>query len=513
MPAGPGAAAGCPGSQESSGNLAAVRRMTCGRTAVAGALALLATATEAHAFVQPYTLPVPFWLYLFACAATVVLTFAVVGYFVSVPAVAAAAPRIPPRSGSGRRATLPAWALRGLRALAVGCLLLSVVAGLIGTRDPDANINVTLFWVVFVLVFTYATALVGDVFALINPWRTIVEWFETASPGPKRTPLVYPARLGYWPALISYIGLIWLELFTLPSPRGLSMVLVVYSLVTFAGAWLFGKAAWFRYGELFGVLLRFVGLLAPVEYQRSAATHCFEVRMRWPLSGVLAERPEKSLSLVLFVLFMLSSTTFDGMHETIVWMSLFWKHLVVVFQPLWGTDLIASQRMLEHWYVAYQRAGLVLSPFLYLAFYFAVILALKAVTRTTIPLRDLAGEFAFTVLPIAIVYNMAHYWTLLLTRIQKLPYLVSDPFGFHWHLLGLTPPAEFPPPNMGAVWNTEVALILVGHLAAVYLAHRIALRVFPSRRDAILSQVPMLLLMVSYTVMGLWVISQALALE
>jgi hypothetical protein len=487
--------------------------MTRGRVAVAGSLALLAIAAEAHGFVQPYTLPIPFWLYLYACSVTVVLTFGVVSYFVTVPAVATADQRIPARSAGGRAATLPGWALRGLRALAVGCLLLSVVAGLIGTRDPDANINITLFWVVFVLVFTYATALVGDVFALINPWRTIVEWFETSSSGPRRTPLVYPVRLGYWPALLSYIGLIWLELFTLPPPRAVSIVLVGYSLVTFAGVWLFGKAAWFRYGELFSVLLRFVGLLAPVQYQRCADADRFEVRLRWPLSGVLAERPENSLSLVLFVLFMLSSTTFDGMHETIVWMSLFWKHLVVVFQPLWGTDLIASQRMLEHWYVAYQRAGLVLFPFLYLAFYFAILLALKAVTRTTMRLRDLAREFAFTVLPIAVVYNMAHYWTLLLTQIPKLPYLVSDPFGFHWHLLGLTAPAEFPPLNMGVVWNTEVALIVVGHLAGVYLAHRIALRVFPSRRDAILSQIPMLLLMVSYTVMGLWVISQPLALE
>lgn len=487
--------------------------VTCRSTAVAGALALLAIAAEAHGFVLPYTLPVPFWLYLYACAATVVVTFAAVSYFVSIPAVATADRPIAARSAGAEAATLPGWILRGLRALAVGCLLLSIVAGLIGTRDPDANINITLFWVVFVLVFTYATALAGDVFALINPWRTIVEWFETSSSGPKRTPLPYPARLGYWPALLSYIGLIWLELFTLPTPRGVSTVLVVYSLVTFAGVGLFGKSAWFRYGELFSVLLRFVGLLAPVEYMRSADAHRFEVRLRWPLSGVLAERPEKSVSLVLFVLFMLSSTTFDGVHETIVWMSLFWKHLVVVFQPLWGTDLIASQRMLERWYVAYQRAGLVLFPFLYLAFYFAILLALKAVTRTTIPLCDLARDFAFTVLPIAVVYNMAHYWTLLLTQIPKLPYLLSDPFGFHWHLLGLTPPAEFPPLNMGAVWNTEVALIVVGHLAAVYLAHRIALRVFPSRRDAILSQIPMLVLMVSYTVMGLWVISQPLALE
>jgi hypothetical protein len=483
----------------------------CRRVALAVALGLLPAVSQSHAFVQPYTLPVPFWLYLYACAATVVFTFVVISYFVSVPAVATAAPRPVPFSAAAPAISLPPWVLRGLRALAVGCLLLTVVAGFLGTRDPDRNINVTLFWVVFVLVFTYFTALAGDVFALINPWRTIAEWFETGSPAGRRAPCAYPERLGHWPALVFYMGLIWLELFTLPPPRMLSIVIVAYSLVTFAGAWLFG-AAWFRYGELFSVWLRLVGLLAPVEYRPSADGRSFEARLRWPFSGALAGRAG-NLGLVLFVLFMLSSTTFDGAHETIVWMSLFWKHLVVAFQPLWGTDLIGSQRLLERWYVVYQRAGLVLSPLLYLAFYLGILVVLKAVTRTTIALRDLAREFAFTVLPIAVVYNMAHYWTVLLTQIPKLPYLLADPFGLRWRPFGLTPPAEYPPLNMATVWNTEVALILAGHLVGVYLAHRIALRVFTSRRSAILSQIPMLVLMVSYTIMGLWVISQPLALE
>ena len=81
--------------------------MTRGRAAVAGSLALLAIAAEAHGFVQPYTLPIPFWLYLYACSVTVVLTFAVVSYFVTVPAVATADQRIAARRASGRAATLP----------------------------------------------------------------------------------------------------------------------------------------------------------------------------------------------------------------------------------------------------------------------------------------------------------------------------------------------------------------------------------------------------------------------
>ena len=65
---------------------------------------------------------------------------------------------------------------------------------------------------------------------------------------------------------------------------------------------------------------------------------------------------------------------------------------------------------------------------------------------------------------------------------------------------------------MATVWHTEVALILIGHVVSVYLAHRVALRLFASRREAMISQLPMLLLMVAYTVIGLWVISLPFAL-
>jgi hypothetical protein len=60
------------------------------------------------------------------------------------------------------------------------------------------------------------------------------------------------------------------------------------------------------------------------------------------------------------------------------------------------------------------------------------------------------------------------------------------------------------------VWHTQVWLILFGHIVSVYLAHLEALRVFPTRRQATLSQLPMLLLMVGFTTIGLWILSQPL---
>jgi len=216
---------------------------------------------------------------------------------------------------------------------------------------------------------------------------------------------------------------------------------------------------------------------------------------------------------VLFVLFMLASTTYDGMHQTIFWMGLYYNHLLSLLHPLWGTDLLAAQATLEKWYVAYQRAGLVIFPFIYLGIYLVTMRLVQLVTRATIPLRTLALEFALSVVPIAVVYNLAHYFTLILLSLPGLPYLITDPFGLGWKLLGFGyTQSDTPVLNMAVVWHVEVALIVIGHVISVYLAHRVALQLYSSRRDVMLSQLPMLALMVLYTVVGLWVISLPFAL-
>jgi uncharacterized membrane protein YfcA len=53
-----------------------------------------------------------------------------------------------------------------------------------------------------------------------------------------------------------------------------------------------------------------------------------------------------------------------------------------------------------------------------------------------------------------------------------------------------------------------VVAIVIGHVVAVSVAHIIALREYSNRRVALRSQVPMLILMVVYTMVGLWIIAQ-----
>jgi len=489
------------------------RRSIILRLLLSASIFLLSTAAKAHTFMVPYTLPVPFWLYLYGCAATVAVTFSAVTYFAGAPTLRPTHRRID-LCVSGRLAAITArYGLRILRAGAVGCLALTVLAGLIGTASPLANINMTLFWIVFLLGFTYLTALIGNLYDFINPWKVITGWAEAGGLNLSTARFTYPEWLGYYPAFLFYIALIWIELFLLPKPLTLSLVLLSYSLLTFSGAWLFGSKAWFGRAELFSVLFGVISTLAPVKYAPGSDGRTWRVRFRWPFAGALEEKPEH-ISLVLFVLFMLSSTTYDGLHDTVFWVGLFWKNLMALLHPLWGSDMAKAQTMLMTWYLVYQRAGLVLSPFLYFSVYIIMIAAAKFMTKTTASVRELALQFAFSIIPIALVYNVTHYYTLLLAQGRILPYLATDPLGFGWNLLGIKPDfTEAPPLDMGMIWHTEVALILLGHIVSICLAHATALHVFSSRRQSVISQVPMLCLMIGYTMIGLWVLSLPLALH
>lgn len=479
------------------------------RWALTLALILLPSTAYAHVFLQPYNLPVPFWIYLYACAATLIVSFAIVGALMGAADIGPAGRGRDILPEDRRSQAAWQWVVRLLRACAVGTLLLTITAGLVGTPNPVTNINMTLFWVVFLLGFTYFTAIGGNIYALINPWRSLVDLTEKLGLDLSKSRLRYPSGLGYLPAFAFYVALIWIELFTLPRPYLLSVVLIVYTAATFMGVLLFGKRIWFEYCELFSVFFAVVGTLAPLEYREGADGRPARVRLRPPIIAALHQKPGH-VTLVIFVLFMLSSTTYDAIHETFFWVSVYWQRLLPLFQPFWGNDAVEAQVALTKWYTVYQRLGLVLSPFFYLVLYLIVLGSATRLTRTKVGLQTMAVNFAFSLVPIALVYHATHYYTILITELPKVLPLASDPFGLGWRLFATTArPAA--PLDMGFIWHTQVLLMLGGHVAGVYLAHVMALRIFPSQRLGIVSQIPMLMLMVVYTCVGLWVLSLPLA--
>ncbi|MDO9452068.1 MAG: hypothetical protein Q7J29_04340 [Stagnimonas sp.] len=457
---------------------------------------LLPGAVHAHSFGRLYNLPVPFWMYIYGAAAALLLSFLLVAWFATA---SAQAPESAPRSAFTLRAPR---LLMALKWLAVFGLLLTMATGFLGNRDPYRNFSMTFFWVVFVLAFAYLTALIGDLYAEINPWATIAQWLDRAIPGFTQGRFRYPGWLGYWPALAFYMAFIWIELFGHSRPLSLATLLAAYSLLSMAGVWLVGAVAWFRYCEFFAVFLRLLARMAPVEYGQRG------LRLRMPFTGLL-EQPVERWSLLVFVLFMLSSTAFDGLAATKVWIQLFWGDPLGILEPWIGTKPIFEFPALRPVYFAWQTFCLLLSPFLYLGVYLMATALMKCITQSPLPLRELALRFALSLLPIVLVYNITHYYTLILTQGVKIVSLLSDPFGWRWNLFGTAELFRAPfLPGMNLVWHTQVGLILFGHIVSVYLAHMEALRIFPTRRLAAISQIPMLLLMVLFTSVGLWILAQ-----
>ena len=460
-------------------------------------------AADAHSFGRLYNLPVPFWLYAYGAAAALALSFLIAAYFLKAPSL-----NTPARSlDLSDRAWVRRLPWHGLQAGTLLALLLCIATGYWGSRNPYLNINMTLFWVVFVLGYAYLSALLGDVYARINPWWLLALGLGRVWRGYAQGRLSAPERYGYWPALALYYGFIWLELFGHSKPGSLATALLAYTAINLVGAGVWGLRAWFRYGELFAVFLRLIALMAPLHWQHDEDGRS-RLRLRWPFAGLLEQRAEHP-SLLLFILFMLSSTAFDGLRETVPWVRLFWTEAFELLKPWVGEHPIRAYPLLRSLYLGWQSLALLLSPFLYLALYLACVALARRLAGSRLPLRELALRFAYSLLPIALVYHLTHYYTLLLTQGLKIVPMLSDPFGWGWNLFGTV--GWFRAaiiPDMGLVWHSQVALIVFGHVVSVVLAHREALRSFGSPRAATLSQLPMLLLMLLFTTAGLWILAQ-----
>jgi hypothetical protein len=288
------------------------------RVLLALVVCTLSVAAEAHGFAERYDLPVPLRLYVGGSAAAVALSFVVVAYFVRGDRTVQRYPTFNLLGTVAGRVLASRVFGFVLRFFALFMLVLVVVAGLIGDDDPFKNIAPTTVWVIWWVGLAYVSGMLGDLWALLNPWRTVfevTEWLLTRLKPNMRLGLNmdYPERAGSWPAVVLFVWFIWAELIwpASDSPAELSLAVINYSVITWIGMLVFGSRNWLRHGEVFTLLF---GLLA-----RFAPTEFLAERREWNLRpwavGLLPDKP-MSLSLTVFVLLMLSSVTFDGLLAT-----------------------------------------------------------------------------------------------------------------------------------------------------------------------------------------------------
>jgi hypothetical protein len=471
--------------------------------ACAGAIAAWPAGARAHAGGSAFILLLPTHLYVMGGAIVVAASFLLVAL---IPA------RLLARVES-LRVRLGAADFPGRRALSTGVSLLSlavvvalIVAGIQGSRDPLGNPLPLFVWTVWWIGFTYLHAAFGNLWVHLNPWSGLYRVLTSA--GRLRRwreipPLAYPERAGHWPAIAGFAPFAWFELIhPAPSdPAVLAGAVAGYLLTHFAGVFLFGER-WLRQAEPFSVFFGVISWLAPLGLRaptRRAADGAGmrEAHLMVPTLKLLAvEAPDPSGAA--FVLLVLASVSFDGLSRTFAWLQL------LGVNPLLYPGRTALIRP--------NTLGLLaLFAVLCLVYLLAVSLVSR-LAEVSAPVSRLVGLFGPSLVPIACGYHFAHYLPVFLVDVQYAVRAASDPFARGWDLVGardLHVVTSFlsDPGRVYAIWHTQVALIVGAHVASVFVAHALALRLTGRAAVAARSQLPLVLLMIGYTVLGLWLLS------
>lgn len=489
---------------------------------------LVPAAAFAHGFGQSYDLPLPLWLYLYGAGAAVLVSFVPVVLFAGGKGGEDAPyqyPRLNLLRIESLRAVLAGRAmLLGLRLLSVGLFLLVVLTGLFGRQVSGSNFAPTFVWIIWWVGFGFFTAFLGSLWPIVNPWKVLFEWAEAlvrrlGLGGGLEIRELHPVSWGVWPAVALYAVFVWVEnvFWGSPTPVNIAVLALTYSVLTWGGMALYGKETWLREGEVFSVFFGLLARFAPTEARvtdsklcrecsgacggvEKGCVNCYEcfakaapedrkLNLRPPAVGLARPEPVPPGG-VFFVILVLAGVAFDGLLET----------------PLWADFRQATSMP--------QTLGLFILPLVFLAAYLGFVKLSQRFGGGRGQLAPLAAAYVYSLVPIAIAYQVAHYYTLLLVQGQGIIRHVSDPFGWGWNLFG-TGSFTINPAVVGAtfVWYSQVALIVAGHVIAVYLAHLVALRLFGDLERALRSQLPMLALMILYTVFSLWIISQPIVVN
>ncbi len=491
---------------------------------VAGGVAAALTAVTpfgvaAHALGGTFTLPVPLGLYLAAAGSAVAASFVVAVLLVHPAGAVPSYPTRPFSPQTARRASVI------LKVLGIVWWFGIIVIGLIA--DPISPFPAVLFWIGIWVGLPIAAVLLGNPWPSLSPFRTLFSGLERLARlvGFERLDagLPYPAELGRWPAAVLLFAAVWCEL-VLPggtSPGPIADLLIGYTGLTLAGMVLFGRIAWLRNVEFFEVYLGWLGRVGPIGRrvvepetcsgcgEECDPRHCIDCpecaiaadpderlpELR-PWFAGLTEIRRAAWSDAALIVLALAAVTFDGLSETAPWgfvMNGMFQVLLPIIGPL-NTML------------AVQTLGVAALWALFLAAFTVAAWLTRSMHdrgREAGPLGAIVGSYASTLLPIAGGYLIAHYFTLLVQGVTWIPTLIADPHSTVAPLLDWMP--------ISAVWYLSVGAIVIGHVAAVVLAHRRALQDSPRR--PILAGLPLVILMVGYTVLSLWIIAQPITIE
>ena len=364
-----------------------------------------------------------------------------------------------------------------LRLLGLAISLLVVAVAFTGPSDIPANLAPWAFYIQFWVGLVFASIVLGPVWRRVNPLRSL-HWLLSRASGEAPGADALP-RLGYWPAVVALLSFVFLEL-AFPGksrPVVVGSYVVIYAIATLTAALWYGEG-WFARGDGFEVYSTLVGRLSPFGRREDGV-----LVVRNPLDGPAGLREERGLAAVVVVL--VGSTAFDGLTRTTWWQN--------------GPGVAGD---------AATRPQLIGLTVMLLAVSAMYVTATRLAGRSS-DREDGPAQYAHSVIPIAAGYAIAHYFSLLLLDGQLTYILASDPFARGWDLFGTAQNAvDYTAVSPRTISLVQVAAIVGGHIVGVVLAHDRAVRLAgPGHRAAArISQYPLLTVMVTFTLGGLFLL-------
>lgn len=434
----------------------------------ASALALYSGVVLAHGGgggnVQPERLTVPTWLFILTGGSVIGASFLLTSFVTDRALI---------QFLHTRRVSLPAprsVLRRGGRLVGLGGLLVVLLAGFVGPTEALQNVSLLLLWVGWWAGYTMTVYLVGNSWPAINPFRTVAAPLGSAQ-------LTYPEWLRGWPSVVALLALIWIEIVS-PlngNPRLLAVMVSLYLGITLVGSFLWGTETWFTKVDPVSSVFRQYGKVAPIQRQNGTLSLT-------PLGSALIRQPADDLSEVGLVVALVWGTTYDGFVQTPLWAAI-------------ATPLVEAGMPARLLYLVVLIAGYGI----FTGGYWIATRSVRHLAPTYLASTAIARLFAPPLLAIAAGYHLAHYLSYVLTLSPALGMAIVSP-------LRPTTPVTLTLP--GWFGGLSIAFVLLGHLLAIWVAHSVAHEQFPSKLQAIRSQYPITLVMVLYTMLSLWIVTQ-----
>jgi hypothetical protein len=454
----------------------------------------------AHALVARKDLPIPAWLFAWGASIVLIVSFFALSAAWRKPRFEDERWRPFGKRLSETLLSIPVQVLCG--AIGVFFLGFSIYAGLKGTEAPDRNFALTFLYVTAWLGFPLFSVIFGDVFRPFNPWRAVARVIGgafTLIAGQPPAHLRYPQRLGRWPAAITLLAVVWLEVVYGASggvavglsPHAAATAVLIYTLYTLVMMTLFGAERWGQTGEVFSV---YFGM-----FSQLGAFGARDGRLgrRMPLSASTHWATVPGSAAV--VIASIASTSFDGAQD-----GAFKNAIIKTFEWLaeTGLSLTTSLRLADTIFMllCFVGVGLV----------YLIGARGMATVRGAPPRDKLRSGFAHTLIPIAFAYLVAHYFSLFVFQEQaQFTYLLSDPLGTATtDLFGTASGGiNFRLLSANAIWYVQVGALVIGHVVGLTLAHDRATAYWGDYKQAARSQYWMLAVMVAFTCFGLYLLS------